>query len=500
VKLPDTPDTPLPPTEGNDTLQEMVGGFPRHLTTQLIEEGQERRSRRELTGGLLLGLGLAIFALALPQERLIGQQVQHLDPADATLAHIVDLVRGLALRFLGMTPEQPGFVLEALAYGACLPVALAIGRRLGGSFGPTLVGSLVVLLSPVGWLAGTTPGLDALGLLCSLLCLHALWGRARPQALMATSWWVFAAASSPANAWLLPAVVWAGLRGQQKKFELAFSLPCIGVALFLLFSMPVGDLLEVDASLEHLWRAMLFGGSGGWGQVTAWVLGLVPGLGLAVLGVGSLFLLRRNESEGRPPRWLLVWCLLPALAVGIGGSPTWSIPYLWLVPPALVGACDLLARRTDGFGLGWSLGALGVQLGVLSGVLVLLSATDPLEEWRRHARGVLEADDHVATPHREHAYLLANRWGIRCTLIENLDHGRDRLATYDSVDQLGELMLDSATSVGPENWPSLLCQSASRRIAFDSSFPSHSEEYEGLLLKALEEHGDFIVIGRRAAQ
>jgi hypothetical protein len=501
VQLPNNdPHGPKAPGDGRDTLEEVMGGFPRHLTTQLIEEGEVGRSRREVIGGLALGLGLAVFALAFPQERLIGQQAQYLDPADATVQFVIDQLRSLCSRQLGMLPEQLGFVLAALAYGACLPVSLSIARRQGCGFGTALVGSLAALLSPIAWVAGTTPGLEALALLFCLLALDSLWTREKSRPLMATAWWVLAAACMPAFAWLLPAVVWGGLRGHKKRVELGFSLPLIGAVLFLMFAMPVGVLVEVPEALQRLWRAMRFGGTGGWGQVGTWVVGVVPGLGLAVVGVGSLFLARRNESEEPPPKWLLLWCGLPTIALGLMGTADWAIPYLWLLPPALVGTCDLLARRSSDVGLGWTALILGLQVGTIGAVSVLLVATDPQIEWRRHARAVLRPDDHVVTPSQEHAYLLSNRWGLRCTLIESIDHGPDHRASYMPVSEDGELMLSSAKAVVPSSLLEGLIDSDSRRIALDASFPPHQEEYQARITRALEEHGEFLLLDQELAQ
>ena len=466
-----------------------MGGFPRHLTTQLIEEGEGERSRREVLGGLLLGLGLAVFALAFPQERLIGQQVQHMDPADAMVQYVVDYLRGLSIRHLAMMPEQLGFVLAALAYGACLPVSLAIARRQGCGFGLALVGSLAVLLSPVAWVAGTTPGLEAFALLFSLLCLHALWGHERPKALMATSWWALSAACTPANAWLLPAVVRASLRSQKKRFELGFSLPLIGITLFLLFSIPVGVLLDVEEALTRVWRAMLFGGSGGWGQIVSWVLGLGPGLGLAVVGVGSLFLLKRGESEARPPRWLLLWCALPALAVGLGGTPEWSIPYLWLVPPALIGTCDLLARRADDIGLGWGVGILSLQVLAVIAAAMLLMGTDPQREWRTTAQARLQPGDYLFTASRERAYLAANRWGLSCALVtpalgRAADEGKQ--GAINRLDDLGEFRAVEF-EWGAGSWGMALADDCfGQRVVLDTPYPVSLSGFEDAFARAYE--------------
>ncbi len=498
------PNAPRPPEDGQDTLQEVLGGFPRHLTTQLIEEGEERRSHREVLGGLVLGLALAAFALAFPQLRLIGQQVEHMDPADPLVPFVIDVLRRITVVHLGMMPEQIGFVIAALAYGACLPVGLGVARRQGLGFGLALVGTLAVLLSPVAWVAGTTPGPEALALLFLFLALDALWGGEGARPLMAACYWVFAAACQPALVWLLPAVVVAGLRGQEKRFELGFSLPLIGGVLFLIFAMPLGVTLEWSELADRVSRSVRFGGSGGWFEAGVWLVGLLPGLGLSLVALASLFFLKRDASEERPPRWLALWCGLPLLALTLSGSPTWSIPYLWLLPPALIGACDLLARRAEGFALGSSALVLSGQATAIFGVSLVLGSTDPQASWRDQARTVLQEEDLVVTADAGHAYLIASRWGLTCLLLQDpgipgakighvlLSPEGESPRSSDHQQSLRHLPWEAGAPHADD--------SMSTRVVLDRGFPAGLAEHEREIADGLATNSGLIEIKVTEAQ
>jgi len=386
-----------------------------HSAAELIPpQVPESSPARRLVAGWVLGAGLAALALAFPQERLIGQQV----------SRELDAWGGIpdpSAWLLERGGESVAFVVAALAYGACLPVCLSIARRAEHSLAVSLAASFAVLLSPVAWLAGTTPGPAALGLLASLLLLRSIWMRERPSILAVTALWCAAGWCTPVAVWLLPAVAWAvGAAGEDRPRGRVAGLAVLGLGV--LFAVPIVLTSPTFA------RAAIFGGSGGWGQIVAWSFGWLPALGVAGVATAALFLLKRHESEERPPRWILVWCLLPLAAVALGGSPTWELPYLWILPPALIAGLDVLARIEGRLAALVAPGAIAVQVALLLGVVAFLARTDPLAEWREVATETLEPSDVVLTTRGDHDYLLWRRWGLRTCRVDGRSY--EALADY----------------------------------------------------------------------
>lgn len=387
-----------------------------HNAAKLIPaEAPESSPRRRLVAGWVLGAGLAALALAFPEERLLGQQVARAWFFSGSIANVGHLsLSYLVVWITELRPEAAGFVVAALAYGACLPVCLSIARRAEHGLGVSLATSLVVLLSPVAWVAGTTPGPAALGMLATLVLLRVVWLSDRPAFFASAASWGIAVWCAPVSVWLLPAVIWAvwdADRGTRRGQLTAAAAAILGGVWLWIFAPLTPSFL----------REAIFGGSAGWGQIVAWGMGLLPGLGLAALATASLFLLRRHESEARPPRWLLLWCLLPLAAVALGGSPTWEIPYLWILPPALIGGLDLLSRLEERVVARFSLAAVVVQGTILLGVLAIFSSTDPLTEWRKSASEILDPEDLVFTTRADHAYLLRERWGLETQRVDEAD-------------------------------------------------------------------------------
>lgn len=414
-----------------------------HSAAELIPpQGPESSPARRLVAGWVLGAGLAALALAFPQERLIGQQL-HRELGD--WGGIPDPSAWILER----GGESVAFVVAALAFGACLPVCLSIARRAEHSFGVSLAVSLAVLLSPVAWLAGTTPGAAALGLLAMLLLWRSIWMKERPPILVVTALWCLASWCTPVAVWLLPAVAWAvGAAGDDRRRGRIAGLAVLGLGV--LFALPIALASSTFA------RATVFGGSGGWGQIVAWGFGWLPALGVAGVATAVLFLLKRHESEERPPRWLLVWCLLPLAAVALGGSPTWEICYLWILPLALIAGLDVLARLEGRLTALVAPAAIALQVALLLGVVAFLARTDPLAEWRRVATETLEPGDLVLTTRGDHEYLLWRRWGLKTCRVDGrsyealVDYPWHAYARAMSA-RGGRLVFDSDVEEG--RWP-----------------------------------------------
>jgi hypothetical protein len=106
------------------------------------------------------------------------------------------------------------------------------------------------------------------------------------------------------------------------------------------------------------WRTMLASGSGGYGQLLAWSLGLVVMLGVGSIGVLRFAYVSFHQPARRPAWWMFAFALVPLVILGLGGDITFAVPWLWLVPIAFVGLLDFERMRI------WLLGVLAL-VGVL---------------------------------------------------------------------------------------------------------------------------------------
>ena len=458
-----------------------------HSHEPVIWDPDERHERRRAVAAWVLGSGFAVLAMAFPQERLVGPLSWETGWLPALVLRLLgfygELLPSVA-RLVDLGPEALRFVFSALAFGACFPVMLSIARRSELPFGLSVAASATILLSPVGWLAGTLPGNGSLALLFALLCLRSQWGPKASRDAWPIVFWALAACCSPAFLWLLPAVVGGvALKGQEGRERLlrgaaAFGL---GVATYLvalqLFLGKSLSLIRWVGAEKDLARQAVFGGSGGWGQLLAWGGGLIPGLGLGALAVASLFFLRRREAEARPPRWLLLWCALPLLAVGLGRSPTWDVPYLWLLPPALIGGMDLLARLDEPLGARLAALALVAQLALLFGALSLVRSTDPLASWRETAAETLREGDLVYTTRADHAFLLGQRWRLETVPLMHY-----LLEPESSVEIMGDWPVARAAVAAREG----------RRIVFDLALPESLRAEAEKLIERIEQRAPVV--------
>ncbi|MCA8978809.1 MAG: hypothetical protein KDC14_02190, partial [Planctomycetes bacterium] len=211
-------DAPFAEQDERDTAAELVGGFPRHATRDLVEAREERLRRRLPLAGLLLASGTALCALGLPTERLLGPGPDLID-ALATggwgssrglylpLAQLVDALPGVGA-------ERAGFLLSALALGALAYQLWNLGRALEASPAARWLCCLPLLTAPVVWTAGTYPGPAVLGSLGAIYAFTALVTPGRHRGLRAGVGWCFAAGTAPLYLWCLPAAAWGLARGR----------------------------------------------------------------------------------------------------------------------------------------------------------------------------------------------------------------------------------------------------------------------------------------------
>ncbi|MFT4542788.1 MAG: hypothetical protein ACI835_005257 [Planctomycetota bacterium] len=449
------PNDPFPQDEGKDTIPDILGGFPRHLTTELIEEREGLLAGREVLAGWIIGIALALLALALPQERLIGNAFAA--PFEQGLAWGIWISAGEGLgNLLGLHGEQGRFILAALAYGACLPVALGLARRLGCPFGLALIANSILLFTPTAWLAATTPGLGSLSLLLLLGLMRQLWDPDARNPWICLSIWGLLTCSQYSALLLLPAVLWACVEFEEnpKRKPLIIGIGIIASGVFI---KSFSDLPAGHGFLDEvLWMRFA---------------GLLPGIGFALAGLASLWLLKRNESELPPPRWLLVWSLLPLAFLSLSSSLAWDASYLWLLPVALIGIFDVLARSDLSTAIPLGLGTLVAQLALLFGFQSYAANTDPLTDWRASASEFLEPGDIFLSADQAHSYLAAERWGLETVPLEG-----------ESIEEV-RLRLESG-----------------KRVILDPSVPSELESKSADLEHRLAAHPNFHVLRKARDQ
>jgi hypothetical protein len=413
----DDPTLPRPPEDGEDSLAEVLGGFPRHLTTQLLDEESTRLARRRRVGAWALAAAVLLFALALPQPRLFLEGALPGSPGGPAPGLAADPVGGALGDWLGpFLAHQLALFSSALALALCLPVAMSIVARSGASWGIQLAAASAVILAPAAWLAGTSDRLGAGFLLVSLLLLRELWPgspRARWRALVL---WVPGTLLWPVMAGLLPAVLMATanrdeptrLRWRRALRAGATALVAVAAGhalLAILAGEGLGPLLERVHLVETARNT-------GWTGPVEWLVAALVGVGPGAIGLLALALLRRDESEERPPLWLLAWCAVPLLIACLpAGGPSGLSP-LHLLPVALLGTLDLLARQDERPGAWLALGLAAAQAAVLLATLRGLAATDPEGAWRALARFELDPGDLVVSDSPVHRAELARRWGL----------------------------------------------------------------------------------------
>lgn len=406
-----------PPGDDQDSWPEILGGFPRHLTRDLLQQEQDSRSRKRVFAGWLFGLALALVALAFPQERLVGPAFAEVFERPA-IWNLWERVHGTFAGLLGLRAEQLRFVTSALAYGACVPAALALGRRLGCPFALSVAASAVVLAAPGAWIAGTTPGVGSAALLLLLLLMSELWrpGERRPWRLLLL--WAGLALLDDGLLLLWPALFLAcrrpdGLGGERRRPARFWWLAGLAVvALVTAVELSTWDPVPMPSRMEL---------DGGRLALDARVLqrlaSALPGLGLALAGLASLAFLRRDPSEEPPPRWLWAWAGFPLLFLALHSALGWDAACLWLLPVALLGLLDLFARLDAGPAPLLAVGGLALQLAFVVAANLHLDRTDPAREWREHAREFLRPKDVLITGHAEHSYLASHRWGLRSVVL-----------------------------------------------------------------------------------
>jgi hypothetical protein len=391
--------------------EDLHGAFPRELTHGLVVAAEAAERRRLVLVEWGLGLALAAFALALPIEVLVGRGVQLVAELGAgrwSGPHFIpSLLAGLLGR-AGLGAERAGFLLSALALALCVPLAGALGRRLGASARLATLGALVLGLTPVVWHAARLPGPGAPALAACLALAGALLGDRRERRVLVLA--TLAPLVDLTLAWLLPAVflgsLGRGTRVGRRRALYATAVPLAVLALVHALAAGIDPGRQLEALLPELARALLAldGRSAPWSWLALTGLGA---LGLGLAGLIALAVVQRGEEEQPPPAWIWAWCLGPLLAHGVG-----VLPPVWLAAPALLGGLDLLARVPEGKALrALALGGLA-QACLLTAGGMALRAADPLADWRARADATLRGGDLFLGADGDRLHLARMRYGL----------------------------------------------------------------------------------------
>ncbi len=387
---------------GTDDPIEVAGGFPRHLTQELLEEKERKVERRRWLAPWFFGAAYALFALAFPLLRVIGNFPIKAEAGESLWWSLLE----------GRGGELTGFVLSAITAGAFIPLTTRALVATGLPRGPSLTAVICVGLSPLMIHAATLPGPEAL--VC-LLCMFAFWvaapfevGYVRTSAAIAIG--IGAALLDPGGLLILPAL----LTRHFARSSTRLSLPIYGwygvawgVAFVVAIQILEGILMpDVPLSRDsRVLRYAIFPGP--------------IGLGLGFLAGFGLFRNHKESLTEDTPTWLRLWVL--------GGIASLLLPGasgVCLAPVAAFAIADFLSRGVATM--------KSTAILILAGQLVLglgsiqhVRSRDPSSGWRLEFRALVQEGDSIISNKPSHRYLARIRWGFQ---------------TYHPADPLGTLI------------------------------------------------------------
>jgi hypothetical protein len=374
---------------GGDSPVELAGGFPRHLTRELLEEDSRQGARLRRLAPWFLGAAYVLFALAFPLERVIGSFPMKAEASESAWWLLLDAFGG----------ESLGFLLSALAAGLFLPLMTLALIAAGIPRGSSLVASVCVCLSPLMIHAATLPGPEAAA---ALLSLAAFWiitphDAGLPRTSLAIAVGLAAASLDPGGLLILPALL---TRHISRNTTLASS-PQFGwrgfawgvaavVALELLCSLLLSD---APASRDsRVLRYAIFPG--------------VLGLGLGLFFTAGLFQSRKAALAEYAPTWMRLWVVGGVISLLLPGASG-----ACLAPVAAFAIADFLSR-----GLAISRSAatllLAAQLTLTLGAVHHVRTRDPHSAWRLHFQDAAVEGDRLVSGDPAHRYLARIRWGF----------------------------------------------------------------------------------------
>ena len=376
-------------TRDSDDPVEIAGGFPRHLTQELLEEKGRREERRRWLAPWFFGAAYALFALSFPLLRVIGNFPIKAEADESLWWMLLESMGG----------EAWGFAISAAAAGLFLPLSTHALVATGLPRGAALTATLCIGLSPLMIHAATLPGPEAP---CALLCLAAFWvaapydvGSVRTSLAIAIG--VAASVLDPGALMILPAL----LTRHFSRSGTGLSMPMYGwygvawgVASVVAMQILEGFLIpDVPISRDsRVLRYAIFPG--------------VIGLGLGLLAAFGLFRRQREGLTEDTPTWLRLWVVGGAVSLFFPGASG-----LCLAPVAAFAIGDFLSRGVSANKGAATLIIIG-QLILGLGSIHNVRSRDPHTAWRREFRSVVEDGDVLISESPVHRYLSRVRWGF----------------------------------------------------------------------------------------
>ena len=375
---------------GTDDPVEVAGGFPRHLTQELLEEKERRGERRRWLAPWFFGAAYALFALASPLLRVVGNFPIKAEAGESLWWALLEVSGG----------EVTGFVVSAVTAGLFIPLATHALTATGLPRGPSLTAVICVGISPLMIHTATLPGPEAM---VGLLCLFAFWvaapfevGYVRTSAAIGIG--LVAALLDPGGLLILPAL----LTRHFSRSNSRLSMPMYGwygvawgvafvVAIQIMESVVMPD-VPVSRDSRVL-RYAIFPGP--------------VGLGLGFLAGFGLFRNHKESLAEDTPAWLRLWV--------VGGIASLFLPGasgICLAPVAAFAIADFLSR-----GVATTRGAAAL---IIAGQLVLgiasiqhVRSRDPSTGWRLEFRSLVQEGDDLISGNPLHRYLARIRWGFK---------------------------------------------------------------------------------------
>ena len=373
----------------SDSPAEVAGGFPRHLTQELLDDENEREERKRWFAPWFMGAAYALFALAFPLERVIGNFPMKAEAGEALWWMFLEQSGG----------ESLGFLISAVCVGLFLPLMTHALAATGLPRSASLIGASCVSLSPLLVHAATLPGPEGAACLLSLL---AFWVAApseagRLRSSLGIGIGVAASLLDPGGLLILPALLMrhfslgAAHLPSRRSTWYGFAWGCAYVvSLDLLWGF-----IFADAPLSRDSR------------VIQWAIfpGVI-GFGLSLLFTGGLFRKRPDSMAEDAPGWLRLWLIGAVAALFFPNASG-----ICLAPVAAFTVADFLARGTV---KPRTVGALLVfaQLILCVAAVQKVRSKDPHTAWRRVFLQMAEEGDRLISNNPAHRYLAKIRWGI----------------------------------------------------------------------------------------
>jgi hypothetical protein len=384
---------PISTTErGSDSPIEVAGGFPRHLTQELLDEDTRRSERRRWLAPWFLGAAFALFSLAFPLLRVVGNFPLKAEAGEGLWYQLLALGWG----------EDLGFLLSALTAGLLLPMTTHALVATGLPRGPALVAALCVGLSPLLVHAAVLPGPEATA---ALLALAAFWivaphdvGALRTSVGVAVG--VGVALLEPGGLLILPALLARHFSRTTQRiappkfvwYGVAWGVAAV-VAMELLWPLLIP---EVHANQDP--RVLRFG-----------IFPGVFGFALALLATVALFRDRKESLAEDAPTWLRLWVAGGVLSLLLPGASG-----VCLLPAAAFAIADILSRDLTTSRTGAAV-ILAAQLTLTLAAVHQVRSRDPNAGWRGRFLDTAQEGDHLISSDPTHRYLARFRWGFQAS-------------------------------------------------------------------------------------